>query len=502
MYDPLVRKTFFQCLALALTAFALFFAAELVFELWRAGWPLPTATSWVETNNAKLVDLLSPVARAYNNVLAMLIATIGLAIPLTANMHTPKLIEMFIRDRLNQAVLFGGAFFAANVLWVDYIVGPHFAPTIAIAIAVGGALVGWALLIPYFFYVVRFLDPSNILLRLEREVIRSIDDTAAGRVQPNDAQAIVHERLQEIGTIVVKSLDRTDRDVALQGIWIFKRLLDHHGAVKSRMPAAWFEVDRADFVGLSAEAIALVQEEHVFFERKVLQQLFFAYSHAIGKAADVASSISDANRVVAIHAAQRKDEAALELSLRYFNNYLRESMRVKHVRSIFDVFLQYRLLAEQLHDRPKLVRQIARHMAAYANDARKQGIGAVPSFAAFDLAELAIESFTSPREVARAVLEAALSVTSGNTAHDDMLVEARIKLGGALLGMGAEDAAERVRASLQGLAESELRRCADDLLSAPRAYHEVTDRQLDMRWTPPEARADIERFVGVCTAAE
>ena len=42
------------------------------------------------------------MARAYNNVLAMLIATIGLAIPLTANMHTPKLIDMFLRDRINR----------------------------------------------------------------------------------------------------------------------------------------------------------------------------------------------------------------------------------------------------------------------------------------------------------------------------------------------------------------------------------------------------------------
>src|SRR4249920_3686845 len=128
---------------MVVVGFSTFFAAEFLFELWRAGWPDAAHTSWVEVNNAKLVDLLSPIARAYNNVLAMLIATIGLAIPLTANMHTPKLIEMFIRDRLNQVVLFGGAFFAANVLWVDYIIGPHFSPTIAIGFAVGGALAGW-----------------------------------------------------------------------------------------------------------------------------------------------------------------------------------------------------------------------------------------------------------------------------------------------------------------------------------------------------------------------
>ncbi len=46
--------------------------------------------SWADVNNPKLMDLMSPIARAYNNILAMLIATIGLAIPLTANMHTSR----------------------------------------------------------------------------------------------------------------------------------------------------------------------------------------------------------------------------------------------------------------------------------------------------------------------------------------------------------------------------------------------------------------------------
>ena len=485
---------------MVVVCFVTFFAAEFVFELWRAGWPADDHTSWVEVNNAKLVDLLSPVARAYNNVLAMLIATIGLAIPLTANMHTPKLIEMFIRDRLNQAVLFGGAFLAANVLWVDYIVGPHFAPTIAIGIAVGGALAGWAVLIPYFFYVVRFLDPSNILLRLERETIHAIDDVRSGKLIPNDGQALAHERLQEIGTIVVKSLDRTDRDVALQGIWIFKRLLDHHGATKSKMPAGWFEVDRADFIGLSTEAIQLVQEEKVFFERKVLQQLFFAYSHAIGKAADVASSISDANRVVAVHAAQRNDERALELSLRYFNNFLRESIRLKHVRSIYDVFLQYRLLAEQLDDRPVVVRDVARHLAGYALDARAHGLPSVPSFAAFDLGVIAVDAYEAKGETADAVLESALSIQPSGAA-DDMIIEARLKLGAMLLAIGEDKAAARVKASLDGTPAADLRRCANDLLDAPRAFHEVTDRQLDLRWIPPDRRASVDQFVTLCAGA-
>src|SRR5690348_497786 len=100
-----MRKLFLRSFAVSFVGFAIIFAIEFFLEWSRAGYPPWGGMSWAGTNNAKLVDVLSPMARAYNNVLAMLIATIGLAIPLTANMHTPKLIEMFLSDRINRFVL-------------------------------------------------------------------------------------------------------------------------------------------------------------------------------------------------------------------------------------------------------------------------------------------------------------------------------------------------------------------------------------------------------------
>src|SRR6187397_1141950 len=152
-----MRKLFVRSFVIAFIAFASLFAAEFFLEWRRAGYPSAWGVqSWAGVNNAKLVDVLSPMARAYNNVLAMLIAFIGFAIPLTANMHTPKLIEIFLRDRVNRYVLVFMAFGAAHVLWVDFMIGPEFAPRWAITLSVVLALFGWALVIPYFFYVVRF----------------------------------------------------------------------------------------------------------------------------------------------------------------------------------------------------------------------------------------------------------------------------------------------------------------------------------------------------------
>jgi hypothetical protein len=171
---------------------------------------------------------------------------------------------------------------------------------------------------------------------------------------------------------------------------------------------------------------------------------------------------------------------------------------LKHTRSIYDVFLQYRLLAEHLHDRPAVMRETARHLAGYALDARKQGLPAVPSFAVFDLGAIAVDAHETTPDVAHDVLVSALSIGWVGATPEDMIVEARIKLGASLLAIGADEAAGRVKASLHGIAASDLARCAKDLLDAPRAFHEVTDRQLDLRWIAPERRPHVDRFVALC----
>ncbi|NJM91014.1 MAG: DUF2254 domain-containing protein [Myxococcales bacterium] len=268
-----MRSAFVRSLALAFFSIVALFSLEFFLEWRAAGYPGAAATSWAGINNGKLVDVLSPMARAYNNVLAMLIATIGLAIPLTANMHTPKLIDMFLRDRVNRVVLTFMAFGAAHVLFVAYIIGPEFAPLWAIRLAVLFSIAGWVILIPYFFYMMRFLDPSRVIVRLRDEIELLVDKTLRHKVDPVAVQHDVLRRIAQLGTIIIKSLDRDDRDVAREGIWAVKQLLDHYRERKRRMPAAWFKVDRADFVGFSDEALDMLSESRTWYEMKCGLQL-------------------------------------------------------------------------------------------------------------------------------------------------------------------------------------------------------------------------------------
>ncbi|MDX2086609.1 MAG: DUF2254 family protein [Kofleriaceae bacterium] len=497
-----MRKLFVRSLAIAFVVFAAWFGLEFFLEWRRAGYPAWGTHSWAGVNNAKLVDVLSPMARAYNNVLAMLIAFIGFAIPLTANMHTPKLIEIFLRDRLNRWVLAFMAFGAAHVLWVDYMIGPEFAPTWAINVAVIFALVGWAILVPYFFYVVRFIDPSRVIARLRDEAMTIVRRVAERKVDPGDAQVQLAKRVNQIGTIIIKSLDRNDRDVAAEGAWSIKLLIDHYDNYKARMPKEWFVVDRADFVGLSDEALEMLTEDKTWYEMKCLLQLEFGFIHAVTKANDAVSAFSDVLRVIATRADAHHDTPALRLCIRFFNNYLRESIRVRNLRSIYDVLQQYRRLGRELVDRAELLREIGKHFAYYAEMARRHGLVFAPQLAVFDLGFVTRRAYERVSAAAPELLHEVLALP--HRTKDDvhsMAVKAKLILGGFFVENKHVAEAELVRRNLVDVPAGEIVKAEAELLAAERSFFEVTDRQLNVEYVPPERREPLRKFCASLTVA-
>jgi hypothetical protein len=491
-----LKRLFLRSFVIAFIAFAVLFGGEFLLEWRRAGYPGPSATSWAEVGNtSKLVDILSPMARAYNNVLAMLIATIGLAIPLTANMHTPKLIEMFLRDRINRWVLSFMTVGAAHVLWVDYIIGPKFAPTWAIAAAVMFALVGWALLLPYFFYVVRFVDPSRLIIRLREETRDIVERACQRRCDPTDAQTEISTRLNQIGTIIIKSLDRNDRDVAAEGAWAIKLLFDQYGKVKSRMPKEWFAVDRADFVGLSDEALEMLTESRTWYETKCLQQIEHGFLRALQDANDTVSTFSDVTRVIAVRAEGNHDEPAIRLCIRFFNNYLREAIKARNLRAVYDVFHQYRRLGRELVDRPEVLRDIGAHFAYYGVMARTYGMVFAPQLVMFDLGFVTRRAYERASPAAAELLKIMLGMPhrTGTDVHS-MAVKAKLIIGGFFVGRKLDDETEAVRKNLRDVDATQIDRAELELLAADRSFFEVTDRQLNLEYVPPERREPLKQF--------
>ena len=488
---------------------SLVFGLELFFELRAHGFPPLSSNTWFGVlDNTKIIDTLSPMARAYNNVLAMLLATIGLAIPLTANMHTPKLIDLFLKDWVNRIVLTLGAAGAAHVLWVVYITGPNFAPQWAYRGAVLGALVGWFVLIPYFFYVVRFLDPSVIIRRLRNEVTTLLHKVAEGKRRAEPAQDEIQDLLFQIGTIVIKAFDRADRSVAQEGVWALRQVIRTYGEVKPRMGNEWFLVGRSDFVGMSHHAIQMINQKRTWMEMHVLYQLVLCFRHALGNAPDEISTISNVTRRIAVEAERREDRHVVSLAIRVFNTLIRDALNRNDVRATFDVLYQYRQLASELSGDARFVKRIGGFFVVYANLADELGCGHASDLTGFDLEHIVETTYLQKSTAADDLLSHFLSLAH---IREGRVIQARVRAKLIAAGFFAEQQLEapllRVKQDLASVPPADLKIATQSLVSVQkRAYWEITDRAINIEWTDKSRRRHIralsDELLGIVSVVE
>ncbi|HSD89266.1 MAG TPA: hypothetical protein VLB44_17175, partial [Kofleriaceae bacterium] len=252
---------------------------------------------------------------------------------------------------------------------------------------------------------------------------------------------------------------------------------------------------RADFVGLSDEALEMLSEARTWFEMRCLLQLELGFLRALHGATDTVSTFSDALRVIACRADGHHDEQALRLGIRFFNNYLREAIKARNLRAVYDVFHQYRRLGRDLVDRPELLRAIGQHFAYYAVMARTSGMLFAPQLALFDLGYVTRRAYERASPASGDLLKTVLSLPhrTGNDLHT-MAVKAKLILGGFFVEnkLGAE--AEVVRKNLSDVDATHIERAEQELLAAERSFFEVTDRQLNLEYVPPERREPLKKF--------
>jgi hypothetical protein len=215
----------------------------------------------------------SPFARAYNNILAIFLTFIAIAIPITANLYTPKLIEIFARDRINLIVLSVYALLTAHSILAITLSFDNYAAQLPFWIDFVGAMVGWIILLPYYFYVLSFLNPTTIIQRVTQQVLLDLRTVARGTRPIASAQQHLNQRILHLGSVLLRAVERTDRDVSIEAIKAHMRVLRKFHKLKPRIDPKFLEVDDTIMVGISSGAVGLLNRAQTWVEQKVLTQV-------------------------------------------------------------------------------------------------------------------------------------------------------------------------------------------------------------------------------------
>lgn len=494
----------------ALATFLLLFAAAAA--LFGGGWWFGGAvgTPWAWWGDEGAIPALYGYGEVTVGVLGIAITVVAILVELAANRYTPRITELFVRDPVNRAAM---AFFVVTsviVAWTELSLHATPYPRALALGTIGLMTTSQLLLLPYFAYVFDFLSPTRVIERIQRAGSNRIVRLSRGRQTVDAARAGAVQAVEQLGDIALNSVDKKDKPLTLAALAALARLAEDAIRHKGGLPDAWFDTSTLvrgdqDFLALHPDLVRALTERRTWLEMKVLRQFQDVFSEAVNKIRDVNHLIAIHTRHLAVVAMDVRDAHALRLSLRFLNTFLRNAINSRDVRSSYNLFNEYRLVAEHAlaHDRGDVLIDIATSIQFYGQLAFGANLPFLLETAAYDLGDLLQVAHARQDPNHDALLALFLELDrepEGGRSQEASLRgvrKAQIKLATWYLTSGDEGPARRIWQDLSSEPVERLTSIRNELLRVTDAeYWEVSDRGINFEWLPPAQRPMLDTFFG------
>ena len=468
------------------------FFLQTVIEILFSSYPLQRLSLLTPAESRDLITLLNG---KLNQAMGVIFIAVGMAVPLTANLYSLKFLDFFIRNPVNVTVLMFIIFANLTGVWASYSLKRDLVPPFQITLVFTLTVASLILIFPYLMYVFRFLHPKTLLGLLEGEVKSCLRASFQAPGAAENRQRVA-ETLEHIANISVRSVDRSDRNTAIEGVLALERLARDYWAVKEKLHPSWFEADQNFFLGFSSMAVEEMTASRNWFEMKLYYQFFEALRAACPRMPELSSTIAKSLRKLGLEPASLENPALRDLTIEYFNTFIRLTINRHDVRSVFITFAQYRTFAETLEGKfPREVLEIAYYFAYYGAAAREQNLPFVVEAVAHDLGALVRNAWQSSSPNREDLLERFLRYEAGSQPPLAGVKKAQALLASYFLFSEKKEEAERVAEKFQRLAPDFIQGLKEDLLQVTRQkYWEVSERRMNIEFVPEPQREKLREF--------
>ena len=465
---------------------------------------------WHGISHASVGDVQGALGNLPEVVVAILgiaITVVSIILQLSATRYTPRVTEMFFRDRANLATLSLFVITSLHCIWVSFAVHSRFFPIFLVITTVVMMTAALLLLVPYFIYVFAFLDPERVVMRLQSQALRDALCRECDATHLDSRHGGVLGGIEQLADIAVNALSQKDRIIASRGVDALKDLVTSYLPEKKSIDPRWFGLspclrDNPDFLVMAGDRLAELEASCTWLEWKVFRQYQTIFNESINRMRDIGQLVAINSRYMGEHALRADDRPVVQLAIKFFNTYLRVALNARDVRTAYNVLHQYRQLAEAaLHAGwSHEVIELAGYFKYYGQTANQMGLSFVTETAANDLCQLCevahAASFAQERQLLSTFLE--VDKVPETEAEDRALRgvrKAQVKLATYYLEVGAEALAREIYADMEHERGERLFSIKEEMLAVTdRDFWEVSDRGINFDFLEPSRRQELERF--------
>ncbi len=456
------------------------------------------------TNPNDVGDAIGGVAEVLIAILGLVITVVAIVVQLAAQRYTPKLVELFIADRVNISYFVLMVVASLYSMMVIYSTTSGFLPFWGSLALLGMTTVILSLLIPYFNYVFHFLTPGNfirIIRHNAKSAMQKVLKTKAKTEEVRRLQMDVANSMEQISDICLSAVSQMDRNVALMTVRSLKDVMVDHLLMKRRMPRRWFVPNKEHFPAISSDFIHELYVGRNWVEMKGFLDMELIFKMAIRDTPDAVSAIANSTKIIGLYAIKLKDNQVLHDVIQFFNTFLRHAVNARNPKAIYNLFYQYRMLAEEVLvvDR-RLAERIAFYFKYYGQIAQSYNIPLILITACFDLAHLLQRAYEMQVPNINTLMDTFLEVddnpaTQANEFDLRSVRKAQLMFASFLLSQGDDVLIHRIVDDMKVEPQSRMEAVRQEMLTVKdRKFWEVTDRGVDFFYMDDEQKHYLNEF--------
>ncbi len=370
------------------------YLAYLMLSIFSTGFTFK-ATFFTDSNN--IYNSISNFIELNVAILGIVLTVVAIVVQLAAQKYTPKLADLFLENKINRLFFFFMVFNLLFTIFITYSIKNQFIPIYAAFFAVLLTSIQIGLLLPYFSYVFEFLSPENIMEGIQRKSVRIFSQACKKNkiTSIKKRQNEIVNVIDQLSDTALNSTSQEDRNMSLIAVNRLRDLFIYYLSIKSNLPQNWFQVPEDFFINISEEFYNEILEKKIWLDSMIFMNMEGIFKTSFRTMADTTNAIVYNARKIGVASIQNKQEDNIQLSIEYFNTFLRLALNEKNQRVIFNLFYQYRLVAEALFDHHKedLAEKVIFYFKYYGKIAYDSGIWFILMVSAYDIGFLLKKAF-------------------------------------------------------------------------------------------------------------
>lgn len=443
------------------------------------------------------------IAQALPGVLGLVITVVAIVVQLAAQRYTPKLIDLFVVNRVNISYFLLMIVGTTYCIILAFVAKDEVVPYWGAVLLLVFTVLILALLAPYFAYVFRFLTPDNII-RIIRKNAKTAMDRVNGKTRPAELvklQTDVANSMEQISDIALAAVSQMDRNVALLSIRSLRDVMVDHLLVKRKMPRRWYIPQKEHFPAISTDFLHEIAVSRTWVEVKGFMDLELIFKMAIKEMPDGVSAIANSTKLIGLYAIRLHDMQVLANVVQFFNTFLRHAVNDRNPKAIYNLFYQYRQLAEAvLRADPKLAERIAFYFKYYGQIAQSYQIPLILVTACFDLMHLLRRAHEMQVPNLNALVTTFLEVddnpaTKANEFDLRSVRKAQLVFAAYLLSRGDQVLVHRILDDLKSEPRDRMQAIRNEMMAVKdRKFWEVTDRGVDFFYIDDDQKKHVNEL--------